>query len=59
MAVAASILTAVYYVIRDRTPYRDLGIQYFNHHDRSRTARRLVARLQQLGYNVQVSEAAA
>jgi transposase len=59
VAVAASILTAVYYVIRDRTPYRDLGIQYFTHHDRSHIARRLVARLQNLGYNVQVSEAAA
>lgn len=58
-AVAASILTAAYYVIRDRTPYRDLGIQYFKHRDRSRSTRRLVARLEQLGYSVQLSEVAA
>ena len=58
-AVAASILTAAYYVIRDRTPYRDLGIQYFQHRDRSQSTRRLVARLEQLGYSVQLSEVAA
>lgn len=56
VAVAASILTAVYYVIRDGTPYRDLGGQYFQQRDRSKVARRCVARLQQLGYNVQIIE---
>ena len=59
VAVAASILTAVYYMIRDATPYRDLGIHYFDHRDRSRAARRLATRLRQLGYNVQISEAVA
>lgn len=58
-AVAASILTAAYYVIRDRVPYRDLGAQYFSHRDRAQNARRLVARLQRLGYNVHLSEVAA
>jgi len=58
-AVAASILTAAYYVIRDRTPYRDLGSQYFSHRDRSQNARRLVSRLEKLGYNVHISDAAA
>jgi transposase len=38
VAVAASILTAVYYVIRDGTPYRDLGGQYFQQRDRSKVA---------------------
>jgi transposase len=59
VAVAASILTSVYYVIRDRAPFKDLGIQYFDHRDRGRNARRLVSQLQKLGYNVQLSEAAA
>lgn len=58
-AVAASILTAAYYVIRDRTPYRDLGPEYFSQRDRSQNTRRLVARLQKLGYRVQLSELAA
>ena len=59
VAVAASILTAVYYVIRDGRPYTDLGTDHFNRRDRSRTARRFVARLQRLGYNVQITEGAA
>lgn len=58
-AVAASILTAVYYVIRDRTPYKDLGIHYFHHRDRSHNTRRLVARLEKLGYHVHLTEVAA
>lgn len=59
VAVAASLLVIAYYIIRDRKPYKDLGVQYFSHHDRARTARRLVARLQNLGYNVHVSQAVA
>lgn len=58
-AVAASILTAAYYVIRDRTPYRDLGIHYFKHRDRNHNTRRLVARLEKLGYTVHLSDVAA
>jgi transposase len=58
VAVAASLLTVVYYMIRDGTPYKDLGIGYFEQHDRSRVARRFVARLQQLGFNVHLTEAA-
>lgn len=57
-AVAASILTAAYYVIRDRTPYRDLGSEYFAHRDRAQNVRRLVTRLERLGYNVRLSEVA-
>lgn len=59
VAVAASLLTTVYYMLRDGTPYRDLGVHHFDHKDRSRVARRFVARLQQLGYNVHITEAVA
>lgn len=59
VAVAASILTIVYYVIRDGRRYQDLGIHYFDQQDRSRAARRFVTRLRQLGFNVQISEAVA
>jgi transposase len=58
-AVAASILTAAYYVIRDRVPYRDLGANYLSQHDRAHNTRRLVVRLEKLGYRVQLSEVAA
>jgi transposase len=59
VAVAASILTTVYYIVRDGMPFKDLGVNYFEGRDRSRTANRFVARLKLLGYNVQLSEAAA
>ena len=58
LAVAASLLTVVYYMLRDGTPYRDLGRNYFDHHDRARAARRLVARLHQLGYDAHLTEVA-
>jgi len=59
VAVAASILTVVYHMIREGTPYTDLGVNYFDERNRAGAARRLVARLQTLGYNVQVTEAVA
>ena len=59
VAVAASILTIIYYVIRDGRTYHDLGPGHFETRDKSRAARRLVARLQLLGYHVKVEPAVA
>lgn len=59
VAVAASILTAVYCMIRDREPYRDLGFNYFQESSPDRFVRRSVARLQQLGYVVTLTRGAA
>jgi transposase len=58
MAVAASMLTAAYYMLRDDVDYRDLGTDYFDRTDRSRAARRLIKRLGDLGYAVEVKDAA-
>lgn len=58
VAVAASLLTTVYHMIREGTPYKDLGANHFTH-DRDRTARRLVARLERLGYHAHLTERAA
>ena len=59
VAVAASILTAVYCMIRDHAPYRDLGFNYFQDSNPDRLVRRSVARLQQLGYVVTLTRGAA
>jgi transposase len=59
VAVAASILTAAYYMLRDDVPYRDLGGQYFAGVDKVRLARRLARRLHDLGYAVQLNPLAA
>jgi transposase len=58
VAVAASMLTAAYYMLRDNVDYRDLGTDYFDRTDRKRVANRLVKRLGDLGYAVEIKAAA-
>lgn len=58
VAVAASMLTAIYFVLRDRTPYRDLGVSYFDRRDQTKIANRLRRRLESLGFSVQMQPAA-
>ena len=45
-AVAASMLTAAYHMLRDGTEYNDLGADHFDHQDQSKTIHRLIKRLQ-------------
>jgi transposase len=52
VAVAHSILVSVYYILTRHEPYRDLGVTYFDERDRQAVERRLVKRLQALGYDV-------
>jgi transposase len=52
IAVAHSILTAVYHVLRTGQPYAELGVDYFDRLDASRIERHHVRRLEQLGYSV-------
>lgn len=58
VAVAASMLTAAYYILRDGVPYRDLTGSYFDSRDRTKLARRLIRRLSDLGVQVQILHAA-
>jgi transposase len=58
VAVAASMLTAAYYMLRDDVPYRDLGADHFDRCDKTKLTRRLVRRLQDLGLHVEVRPAA-
>ena len=60
-AVAASILTAAYHMLKDGTFYKDLGPGHFESRAKAAQTHRLVSRLQNLGYSVQIepiSEAA-
>lgn len=52
MAVAASILTAGYRILRDKTKYHDLGPDYFVRRYAIRVAERLVRRICELSYEV-------
>ena len=57
MAVAASMLKAAYYILRDDVDYRDLGADYFDRKDRDNAASRLVKRLNHLGFTVEIKVA--
>jgi hypothetical protein len=57
VAVAASLLTAVYFILRDGSEYRDLGGRYFDERDKAHAVRRLTRRIEALGYTVQVAAA--
>jgi transposase len=57
VAVAASMLTAAYYMLRDGVVYKDLGGDYFMQHDKQRLTHRLLRRLRDLGVVVEVKAA--
>lgn len=53
MAVGHSILVIAYHLLKDPSAtYQDLGGNYFDERDRSGVEKRLVRRLEQLGYHV-------
>jgi transposase len=52
LAVAHRILVIAYYILRDDVAYRELGSGYYDRLHPLRTQRRLVERLQGLGYEV-------
>lgn len=54
-AVAASILTAIYHMLKTGTPYHDLGPDHFQRRNPQAQAKRLSARLRTLGYNVELT----
>ena len=54
-AVAASILTAAYHMLKDGTLYADLGADHFDKRAKAGQARRLIARLRNLGFAVQLT----
>jgi transposase len=58
VAVAASMLTAAYHMLKRDAEYQDLGADFFQRRNRDRAAHQLVRRLQSLGYDVQLRTAA-
>ena len=58
-AVAASMLTAAYHMLKNGTPYDDLGADHFDRRAKTAQTHRLVKRLQGLGYDVQITPLAA
>ena len=58
VAVAASMLTAAYHMLRNEVPYRDLGADHFDRRDKTKLTNRLLRRLKELGVEVEVRPAA-
>lgn len=58
LAVAASMLTAAYHMLRDGVEYQDLGPDHFDRRDKSKAITRLVRRLHDLGCEVELKHAA-
>jgi len=52
MAVAHSILVIAYHLLQRQEPYRELGGNYFDQRRPEATTKRLVKRLERLGYQV-------
>ena len=59
LAVAASMLTAAYHMLKNGVPYHDLGAEHFSSRDRSKAILRLVRRLNDLGCEVHLTPQAA
>ena len=58
VAVAASLLTAAYHMLKTETDYQDLGGEYFQRRQGKDVAFRLKQRLEHMGYSVQLTTAA-
>ncbi len=52
MAVGHALLVICYYVLDRRVAYQELGATYFDERERQAVEKRLVHRLQKLGYEV-------
>ncbi len=57
VAVAASLLSIAFHLLRDGTLYKDLGPGHFDQRDRQRVTKRLLRRLADLGVEVEVKAA--
>lgn len=54
VAVAHSMLAAIYQMLASKQSYRDLGADFFQRHDADRLRRSCVRKLERLGYEVQL-----
>jgi transposase len=58
IAVGHAILVIIYHMLSEHSSYTDLGGNYFDEHDRQAIEKRLVRRLEKLGYHVELQAAA-
>ena len=56
VAVAHSILVIAYHLIKRKEPYREMGADYFDKRRPEASAKRLIKRLENLGYRIAVEK---
>ena len=54
-AVAASLLTTIYHMLRDGTPFADLGADHFDRRSKEVRAKRLINQLAKLGFDAKLT----
>lgn len=59
VATARQVLIVVYHLLATDQPYRDLGANYYDARDKERLVRRHVARLEKLGFHVDLKATTA
>jgi transposase len=59
IALGHTILVIIYHILTERKPYHELGGTYFDQRERAQVERRLVRRLERLGYSVSLQPADA
>ena len=55
MAVAHAMLIAIYHVIKEKVPFKDLGANYFNQFNKERKVTSLLKKIAALGYRATVT----
>jgi hypothetical protein len=55
-AVAASMLTAIYHILKSGTEHQDLGANHFDRRSVEIKAKRLAAQIAKLGYQVEIRQ---
>ena len=59
VAVAHSMLIAIYHILSDGEVFKDLGSNYYNQFNKERKANSMLKKLKALGYEVTIATAAA
>ena len=54
-AVAASILTVIYHMLKNGTTYADLGANHFDRRSKDAKVNRLTTQLAKLGFRVEIT----
>jgi transposase len=57
IALGHTLLVIIYHILTERKPYHELGGTYFDQREREQVERRLIRRLERLGYSVSLQPA--